>query len=80
MATTALPLVLPGDAIPPALIPTHAKHPLRLGPGLRHFPPSSILPTIAGQLIVNPHKTSMWVESNGGRVSPSPPPPRPTPN
>lgn len=79
MATTALPLVLPGDPIPPALIPTHAKHPLRLGPGLRHVPPSSILPTIAGQLIVNPHKTSMWVESNGGRVSPFPlPPPSPT--
>ncbi|KAK1833101.1 hypothetical protein QBC39DRAFT_303382 [Podospora conica] len=72
MATTALPLVLPGDPIPPSLIPTHAKHPLRLGPGLRHLPPSSILPTVAGQLIVNPHKTSMWVENNGGRYTPTP--------
>ncbi|KAK3330461.1 hypothetical protein B0H66DRAFT_598000 [Apodospora peruviana] len=70
MATAPL-LVLPGDTIDPSLIPTHRKQPLRLGPGLRHIPPSEIVPTVAGQLVVDPKKNSMWVEYNGGRYIPS---------
>ncbi|KAK0729907.1 hypothetical protein B0H67DRAFT_526317 [Lasiosphaeris hirsuta] len=65
------PLVLPGDTIDPSLIPTHKKQPLRLGPGLRHNPPSTILPTVAGQLVTDLRKNSMWVEYNGGRYIPS---------
>ncbi|SPQ19522.1 f1a4630c-dc49-4d39-a614-c1d1998b0514 [Thermothielavioides terrestris] len=63
--------VLPGETIDPALVPTHKKHPLRLGPGLRHIPPSDIVPTVAGQLITNPLKNSMWVEFNSQRYIPT---------
>ncbi len=70
---TDRPLVLPGEAIDPSLIPSHPKHPLRLGPGLRHIPPSDIVPTVAGQLTTNPLKNSMWIEYNSNRVRlPSP--------
>jgi exosome complex component RRP40 len=68
MATTERLFVLPGETIDPSLIPTHKKHPLRLGPGLRHIPPSDIVPTVAGQLITNTVKNSMWVEYNSHRV------------
>ena len=71
MATaTDRPLVLPGDPIDPSLIPTHKKNPLRLGPGLRHIPPSAIVPTVAGQLVTDPRKNSMWVEYGAGRYVP----------
>ncbi|KAK4240125.1 hypothetical protein C8A03DRAFT_13513 [Achaetomium macrosporum] len=71
MATNERLFVLPGETIDPSLIPTHKKHPLRLGPGLRHIPPSDIVPTVAGQLITNPLKNSMWVEYNSHRYIPS---------
>ncbi|KAK3365185.1 hypothetical protein B0T24DRAFT_652299 [Lasiosphaeria ovina] len=63
--------VLPGDAIDEPLVPRHKKQPLRLGPGLRHIPPSAIVPTVAGQLVVEPRKNSMWMEYNGGRYVPA---------
>ncbi|KAK8070943.1 exosome complex component RRP40 [Apiospora hydei] len=63
--------VLPGDEINPALIPSHPKHPLRLGPGLRHVPPSDLFPTTAGQLVTDRRKNLIWVESNGGRYIPA---------
>ncbi|KAK2067328.1 hypothetical protein P8C59_001079 [Phyllachora maydis] len=65
-------IVLPGDTIDPALIPSHPKHPLRLGPGLRHVPPTDIVPTVAGQLVTDARKNSMWIEHSGGRYIPSP--------
>lgn len=68
MATTQGPLVLPGDSISPSDIPSHPKKALQLGPGLRHIPPSTILPTVAGQLVADRKKNSLWVEYNGGRV------------
>jgi len=71
MTTKAPIYVLPGDSIDPSVIPTHKKHPLRLGPGLRHIPPSEIVPTVSGQLVTDPRKNSMWVEYNGGRYIPS---------
>jgi len=61
--------VLPGDHIDPEVIPSHPKKALKLGPGLRHVPPSDLIPTVAGQLISDPKKNSIWVEYNGGRVS-----------
>ncbi|EGS23139.1 uncharacterized protein CTHT_0008000 [Thermochaetoides thermophila DSM 1495] len=71
MSTTTRPFVLPGETIDPSLVPTHPKHPLRLGPGLRHVPPSDIIPTVAGQLITNLNKNSMWVEYNSQRYVPT---------
>ncbi|KAK3395483.1 hypothetical protein B0T20DRAFT_443128 [Sordaria brevicollis] len=71
MSTESPLVVLPGESIDPSLIPTHHKNPLRLGPGLRHIPPSEIVPTVAGQLVVDNRKTSMWIEYNGGRYIPS---------
>lgn len=69
MATTGQPIfVLPGDQIDPSVIPTHPKKALKLGPGLRHVPPSDLIPTVAGQLVTDPKKNSIWVECNGGRV------------
>lgn len=70
MSTESPLIVLPGETIDPSLIPTHHKNPLRLGPGLRHIPPSEIVPTVAGQLVVDNRKTSMWIEYNGGRYIP----------
>ena len=66
--TTERPFVLPGETVDPAVVPSHKKQPLRLGPGLRHIPPSDIVPTVAGQLVTNPSKNSMWVEYNSNRV------------
>ncbi|KAI0130185.1 hypothetical protein BJ170DRAFT_305686 [Xylariales sp. AK1849] len=63
--------VLPGDNIDPSLVPSHPKNPLRLGPGLKHIPPSEIVPTIAGQLVTDRKKNSIWVEYNGGRYIPA---------
>ncbi|KAI1662464.1 hypothetical protein F4813DRAFT_385179 [Daldinia decipiens] len=63
--------VLPGDQINPSLIPSHPKRALRLGPGLRHIPPNELIPTVAGQLVTDPRKNSIWVEYNGGRYTPT---------
>ncbi|KAK4682755.1 exosome non-catalytic core subunit rrp40 [Podospora pseudoanserina] len=73
MTTTERPLVLPGDPISPDLIPSSTSKPLRLGPGLRHVPPSDIVPVVAGQLITNHQKNSMWVEYNNNRLKSSAP-------
>ncbi|CEJ91259.1 Putative Exosome complex component RRP40 [[Torrubiella] hemipterigena] len=62
--------VLPGDSINPSLIPTHPKKPLRLGPGLRHVPPSGIIPTVAGEVVTEHQKNAMRVENAGGRYLP----------
>ncbi|KAI1101514.1 hypothetical protein F4804DRAFT_315756, partial [Jackrogersella minutella] len=63
--------VLPGDRVDPSLIPSHPKRPLRLGPGLRHIPPNELVPTVAGQLVADYRKNSIWVEYNGGRYIPA---------
>ncbi|KAL2144497.1 hypothetical protein VTI28DRAFT_9002 [Corynascus sepedonium] len=71
MAATERSVVLPGETIDPSLIPSDPKKALRLGPGLRHIPPTDIVPTVAGQLVTNPVKNSMWIEYNSNRYIPS---------
>ena len=68
MATAAV--VLPGEIISPDVlpIPSNPNLPLKLGPGLRHVPPSTITSTIAGSLCIDLKKNAIWVENNGGRV------------
>jgi exosome complex component RRP40 len=66
MATTTF--VLPGDRIDPELLPSLPSQPLKIGPGLRHIPPNTIVPTVAGQLCVDKRKNAVWVEYNAGRV------------
>lgn len=63
-------LVLPGEGISPEVLPVSSNHsiPLKLGPGLRHVPPSAITPTLAGALNVDQKKNAIWVENNSGRV------------
>ncbi|KAI6089310.1 hypothetical protein F4821DRAFT_231708 [Hypoxylon rubiginosum] len=63
--------VLPGDQIDPSLIPSHPKRALRLGPGLRHIPPNELIPTVAGELVTDNKKNSIWIEYNGGRYTPT---------
>ncbi|RAL62097.1 hypothetical protein DID88_002583 [Monilinia fructigena] len=63
--------VLPGDHIPPELLPSHPTLPLKLGPGLRHIPPNTITPTVAGQLRTDSRKNAIWVEFNAGRYIPT---------
>ncbi|KAI1171961.1 hypothetical protein F4777DRAFT_590885 [Nemania sp. FL0916] len=63
--------VLPGDEIPVSLIPSHPKRALKLGPGLRHVPPGELIPAVAGQLVTDHKKNSIWVENNGGRYVPA---------
>lgn len=62
-------LVLPGDHLDPTTLPSHPKQPLKLGPGLRHIPPNTIVPTVAGQLCTDKRKNAVWIEYNAGRVS-----------
>ncbi len=65
------PFVLPGEEIDASSVPTHKKHPLRLGPSLRLAPgATAVVPTAAGQLFVDRRKSLMWVEHNGGKVRP----------
>ncbi|KAK5998803.1 Exosome complex component RRP40 [Cladobotryum mycophilum] len=69
MATESV-FVLPGDLIDHSLIPSHPKKPLKLGPGLRHVPPSDLLPTLAGQLVADRQKNTIRVETSTGRYMP----------
>ncbi|KAH6677720.1 hypothetical protein B0J14DRAFT_475963 [Halenospora varia] len=63
--------VLPGQELDPSSLPSHPTLPLKLGPGLRHIPPNTITPTVAGQLCTNKRKNAVWVEFNGGRYVPT---------
>ncbi|KAL8810061.1 MAG: hypothetical protein Q9223_007831, partial [Gallowayella weberi] len=62
-------LVMPGQVIPEDLLPVPQKSsiPLKLGPGLRHTPPSTITTTISGPLCIDRRKNAIWVENNSGR-------------
>ncbi|KAH0565614.1 hypothetical protein GP486_001002 [Trichoglossum hirsutum] len=66
----AFSLVLPGDPIPQEALPTsNPSVPLKLGPGLRHTPPDTVVPIVAGELCIDQKKNAVWVENNGGRLS-----------
>ncbi|KAK7551592.1 hypothetical protein IWX49DRAFT_284517 [Phyllosticta citricarpa] len=68
----AVEVVLPGEEIPQSLLPTsrNGDKPLKLGPGVRHTPPSTITATVAGTLNVDNKKNGIWVEYNSGRYIP----------
>lgn len=72
MATQSI--VLPGETISPDIlpIPSNPKLALKLGPGLRHTPPSTITSVLAGSLCIDQKKNAIWVENNSGRVLLSP--------
>ena len=59
---------LPGERLDAETLPSHPSQPLKLGPGLRHIPPNTITPTVAGQLCTDKRKNAVWVEFSGGRV------------
>lgn len=63
-------LVLPGDEIPSSLLPTGTgkRKTLKLGPGLRHIPPNTVVTTVAGALVTDDRKNAASVETNSGRV------------
>jgi exosome complex component RRP40 len=63
--------VLPGDQLTAEQLPQNQNAPIKLGPGLRHIPPSTITPVVAGELCTDNRKNAVWVEYSGGRVSPS---------
>ncbi|KAI9050267.1 hypothetical protein LZ554_005435 [Drepanopeziza brunnea f. sp. 'monogermtubi'] len=63
--------VLPGQHLDPESLPSHPKLSLKLGPGLRLLPPSTITPTVAGHLCTDARKNAVWVEFNGGRYIPT---------
>ncbi|KIH87426.1 exosome complex component RRP40 [Sporothrix brasiliensis 5110] len=76
-------IVLPGDDVDPTeLLPPRpaagtdkkakSPPPLRLGPGLRLLLPSGqVVPTVSGELVADRRKNLLWVESDGGRYSPT---------
>ncbi|MCJ1454459.1 exosome non-catalytic core subunit rrp40 [Mycoblastus sanguinarius] len=72
MATETL--VLPGETISSEVlpIPSNPSIPLKLGPGLRHLPPSTITSVVAGPLRIDQKKNAIWVENNSGRYIPQP--------
>ncbi|OAL05715.1 hypothetical protein IQ06DRAFT_373110 [Phaeosphaeriaceae sp. SRC1lsM3a] len=67
-------LVLPGDEIPSSLLPTGTgkRKTLKLGPGLRHIPPNTVVTTVAGALVTDDRKNAASVETNSGRYTPYP--------
>ncbi|KAL9126366.1 MAG: hypothetical protein Q9217_004568 [Psora testacea] len=70
MATQTV--VLPGEEVPSNVlpIPSNPNHALKLGPGLRHTPPSTITCTLAGPLGIDYKKNAIWIENNSGRYIP----------
>ncbi|KAI4182695.1 MAG: hypothetical protein LQ346_006518 [Caloplaca aetnensis] len=72
MATQTL--VMPGEVLSEEVlpIPSNPSVALKLGPGLRHVPPSTVTITIAGSLCVDRKKNALWVENNSGRYIPQP--------
>ncbi|MCJ1393588.1 exosome non-catalytic core subunit rrp40 [Xylographa bjoerkii] len=70
MATQTL--VLPGEELSSQVLPltSDSSHSLKLGPGLRHVPPSAIKATVAGVLFVDQKRKAIWVENNSGRYIP----------
>ncbi|KAL8664443.1 MAG: hypothetical protein Q9202_002993 [Teloschistes flavicans] len=56
--------ILSEDVLP---VPTNTSVPLKLGPGLRHTPPSTVTTTLAGPLCMDRKKNAIWVENNTGR-------------
>jgi exosome complex component RRP40 len=70
MAAASTMLVLPGDDIAPSALPTGTgkRKTLKLGPGLRHIPPSTVVSTVAGALVTDNKKNAASVEFNSGRV------------
>ncbi|KAH8696850.1 hypothetical protein GQ44DRAFT_633944 [Phaeosphaeriaceae sp. PMI808] len=74
MAATLTTLVLPGDDIPQSALPTGTgkRKTLKLGPGLRHIPPNTVVTTIAGALVTDSKKNAASIEFNSGRYLPYP--------
>ncbi|KAL8731697.1 MAG: hypothetical protein Q9181_004218 [Wetmoreana brouardii] len=70
MAAQTLGLMMPGETLTEDIlpVPSNPSLPLKLGPGLRHHPPSIVITTAAGPLWVDKKKNAIWVENNGGRV------------
>ncbi|KAG9244567.1 hypothetical protein BJ878DRAFT_63713 [Calycina marina] len=64
------PILLPGDYLDPKVLPSHPSKALKLGPGLLHIPPNSIVSTVAGRLCTDNKKNAVWVEYNSGRYIP----------
>ncbi|KAF2433017.1 hypothetical protein EJ08DRAFT_695047 [Tothia fuscella] len=64
--------VLPGDILPSELIPHSTNKAVKLGPGLRHIPPSTVKATISGTVTSDLRKNAIWIEYNGGRYIPTP--------
>ncbi|KAI5801643.1 hypothetical protein DFH27DRAFT_482051 [Peziza echinospora] len=66
-------LVLPGDPIVIPSLPAAAKNAsIKIGPGLTHIPPSTIIPVSAGELNIDEKKRLIWAESGGKRYTPHP--------
>ncbi|KAI9891375.1 MAG: exosome non-catalytic core subunit rrp40 [Vezdaea aestivalis] len=65
--------VLPGEIISESQlpIPSNPNTSLKLGPGLRHVPPSTITTTTAGYLCTDEKKHTAWLEPSSGRYVPS---------
>lgn len=58
--------IVPLESLPVSLSPSGA---LKLGPGLIHTPPSTIITTLCGTLHADQRKNAIWIEHNSGRYS-----------
>lgn len=61
--------VVPGEILDDSSVPLNSSLPLKVGPGLRHIPQGTLIPTVAGQLFSDDRKNVIWVECDPGRVS-----------
>lgn len=70
--TMARTFVMPGEVLSEDVLPIPSKPSaaLKLGPGLRHTPPSTVTTALAGPLCVDRKKNALWIENNSGRYIP----------
>lgn len=63
-------LVLPGESLSVESLPfaSTPSNPIRLGPGLRHVPPSTVTACLAGSIHIDHKKNAIWVEHSSGGV------------
>lgn len=62
------PFVLPGDILNSETLPSHPKKALKVGPGLMHILPNSVVSMVAGRVYTDKKKNAVWLEYNAGRV------------
>lgn len=65
----AVQVHFPGETLPPLEEDEKKNTTFKVGPGLTHILPSTLIVNRAGELNIDQRKHTIWMESNGKRVS-----------